>query len=525
MKQKPVLWIGRCFKMELIVAGRILEDLLMSGILRRIWKGLADISLQQLHLKSIRGKIFIMFAVTFLSITVLTALNFWNLSTLKTRLLLSEGYDDLLNNILEIRRFEKNFLIYGDNQSLVESKDYLDRIDTLVVNLSDDLPQLVGQQSYANFRTTLHDYRTLVGNINRGDPATPEILRNLGKTLIDSADHFREIKRKRIHATIARTSILPVAFFAILLLLMALVFWIISNGLLKPLDVVMETTRLVGRGDFRPIHYDGVRLEEISGLIEAFNHMAQELETNQEDLVQARKIAAIGTFTAGIAHELNNPINNIALTAESLKEEFAGKMDADCTEMLGDILGQAERAADIVKNLLDFSRTENPAYSKLSPAQILTSTVGLVKNQFKMVGLHLETSVARDLPLIMGNLGNLQQVFTNLLLNAIQATPQGGKIGMHVDRAATPGYIGFTVEDSGPGIPHEIQHKIFEPFFSTKEVGKGTGLGLAVSYSIVKRHGGRIEVFSEAGRGARFTLLLPHVPETHNKDFLGWTAS
>ena len=466
-----------------------------------------------------------MFAVTFLSVTALTILNFGNLSILKTRMLLSERYDDLLNNILEIRRFEKNFLIYGDNQSLVESKDYLDRIDTLVADLSEDLPQLVGRQLYSNFQVTLLDYRTLIGNINRGDPATPEMLRNSGKTLTDAADRFREIKRKRIHATIARTSILPIAFFAILLLLMALVFWIISNGLLKPLDVVMETTRLVGRGDFRPIHYDGVRLEEISGLIEAFNRMAQELETNQEDLVQARKIAAIGTFTAGIAHELNNPINNIALTAESLKEEYAENMDAECTEMLGDILSQAERAADIVKNLLDFSRTENPAYSKISPAQVLTSTIGLVKNQFKMVGLRLETSAARDLPLILGNFGNLQQVFTNLLLNAIQASPQGGKIGMHVDRAAVPGYVSFTVEDTGLGIPQDIQHKIFEPFFSTKEVGKGTGLGLAVSYSIVKRHGGRIEVFSEAGRGTRFTVLLPHLPETNTGDFLGWTAS
>jgi two-component system, NtrC family, sensor kinase len=502
-----------------------MEDFLMNVVSKPIRQRVLHICQQYLRPRSIRGKIFIMFTVTFLSITALTGFNFWNLSMLKTRMLLSEGYDDLLNNILELRRFEKNFLIYGDNKSLVESKEYLDRIDSLVTDLSEDLPRLVGEKSFGEFQTTLRNYRILVGNIKEGDLTTSETLRNSGKTLTGAADHFREIKRNRIHATIARTSILPFAFFGILLLLMALVLWIISHGLLKPLDVVMETTRLVGRGDFRPIHYDGVRLEEISGLIEAFNRMAQELEANQEDLVQARKIAAIGTFTAGIAHELNNPINNIALTAESLKEEYAHQMDADSMEMLGDILNQAERAADIVKNLLDFSRTENPVYSKLAPAQVLASTIGLVKNQFRMVGLHLETSVARDLPLIQGNLGNLQQVFTNLLLNAIQATPQGGRIGMHVDRATTPGFISFTVEDTGPGIPQEIQHKIFEPFFSTKEVGKGTGLGLAVSYAIVKRHRGRIEVFSEVGRGARFTVLLPHVPESNTGDFIGWTAS
>ena len=96
---------------------------------------------------------------------------------------------------------------------------------------------------------------------------------------------------------------------------------------------------------------------------------------------------------------------------------------------------------------------------------------------------------------------------------------------MHVGRAAMPGFLSFTVEDNGPGIPQEIQHKIFEPFFTTKEVGKGTGLGLAVCYAIIKRHGGRIELFSEAGRGTRFTVLLPHVSESNGKDFMGWTAS
>lgn len=497
----------------------------MSGIWQFFHEKFFRIRVKWLRLRSIKGKILIIFAVTFLSISALTGMNLWNLSTLKTRMILSESYDDLLNNILELRRFEKNFLIYHDKQSITESKEYLDRIDTLVGDLSQDLPQLDGKRSFAEFQRTLLDYRAQVDRITADARTDPESLRSLGKKLTDAADRFREIKRARIHATIARTSVLPFAFFAIFLFLMALVLWLISRGLLKPLEVVMETTRLVGRGDFRPIHYDGVRLEEIAGLIEAFNRMAEELESNQEDLLQARKIAAIGTFTAGIAHELNNPINNIALTAESFREEYGASLDDNCTEMLGDILNQAERAADIVKNLLDFSRTENPVFAKIAPEQILASTIALVKNQVKMVGLHLETSVGRDLPLVRGNLGNLQQVFTNLLQNAIQATPPGGRIAMHVARSQVPGYLSFTVEDSGSGISPDIQDKIFEPFFSTKEVGKGTGLGLAVSYSIIKRHGGRIEVFSEAGRGARFTVLLPHVPEIPTNDFIGWTGS
>lgn len=468
--------------------------------------------------RSIKGKIFTIFSVAFLSITALSALNLWNLTTLKERMLLSERYDDLLNNILEVRRFEKNFLIYGDQESLRESKGYLDRIDTLVTDLSDDLIRLISRGSFTEFTGNLALYRTMVERMSADQRHSPEQLRTVGKQLTDEADHFREIKRTRIHAAILRISTLPFAFLAILLSLMFLVGWLISHGLLKPLDVIVETTRSVGRGDFSPIHYRGIPLEEISGLIESFNRMAKELEIHQEDLIQTRKIAAIGTFTAGIAHELNNPINNIVLTTESLREELAEKTEPENLEMLADILTQAERAADIVKNLLDFSRTERPVFSELKPEQILISSINLVKNQFKIVGLQFETAVAANLPLIRGNLGNLQQVFTNLLLNAIQASPQGATIRLRVDYADKPGFIAFTVQDSGEGIPQEIQHKIFEPFFSTKEVGKGTGLGLAVSYSIVKRHGGSIQVHSEPGQGAIFTVLLPHVPELAKND-------
>lgn len=491
----------------------------------QIFQTFSQKGIELFRLKSIKGKIFTVFALSLLSIAALTMLNFWNLSTLQTRLLLSERYDDLLNNILEVRRFEKNFLIYGDKQSIAEGMEYLVKIDNLVNGLSDDLLILSGARSFAMFQHTLADYRNLIAGISRGETITAAALRNAGKILTDTADQFRATKRKRIHATIVRTSMLPFAFFGIFLLLMSLVIWLISHGLLRPLNVIVETTQLVGRGDFRPIRYEGVQLEEISGLIEAFNGMANELESNQEDLIQARKIAAIGTFTAGIAHELNNPINNIVLTAEAFAEEHNELMDSNCQEMIRDIISQAERAAEIVKNLLDFSRTEHPSLSILAPSQIVNSSIKLIKNQVRIEKIDLETSLADNLPCIRGNLLNLQQVFTNLLLNAIQATPQGGKISIAARRSEDPAFIEFVVEDTGTGIPAEIRHKIFEPFFSTKEVGKGTGLGLSVCYSIVRRHGGMIKVASEYGHGARFTILLPAVPEIQTNDFTGWTAS
>jgi signal transduction histidine kinase len=219
-------------------------------------------------------------------------------------------------------------------------------------------------------------------------------------------------------------------------------------------------------------------------------------------------MAALGTFTAGIAHELNNPLNNILLTGEAFSEDYGASLDPEGAEMLSDILSQAERAGDIVRNLLDFARTERPAFSALSAEEVVQSTLALLRNQIMLSGVRLETELPPGLPKMRANLRNLQQVFMNLLLNAMQATPAGGRLHFGASSDAA-GFIRFEVRDTGRGIDAEILPHIFEPFYTTKEVGRGTGLGLAVAYSIVNRHGGRIEVQSESGQGSVFWVYIP----------------
>ena len=457
---------------------------------------------------SIKGKVLILFAVTFMSIGALATLNFWSLSTVSERLLLGENYDDLLNNILEVRRYEKNFLFYNDAASLNESIAYLDRIDALADNLADGMAQAAGTAQRNRFMALLHDYGRIMRTLAQGGTANRDELRTLGKSLVESADEIRSLKRERAHKVLRHMHVMPLAFLCVFLLLMVLVIKLISRGVLRPLGMVAASTARVGRGDFSPIASAGAQLSEIASFIRAFNHMAHELAVNQEHLLQARKMAALGTFTAGIAHELNNPINNVLLSAEGLREDYRTDIDAVGQEMIDDIMQQAERASDIVRNLLDFSRTERPAFAGLRPAEVVGSTVSLLKNQVMLAGVSLEVNAPLDLPDVCGDLRSLQQVFMNLLLNALQATPSGGSVRISA-AIAEPGYVAFDVQDSGPGIPADIQEHIFEPFFSTKEVGKGTGLGLAVTYALVHRHEGRIEVRSEKGRGAVFTVLLP----------------
>ncbi len=462
-------------------------------------------------LRSIRAKMLFLFTVSLLSVLILAAFHVWSLTNLRDRFLVSERAEDMLNDILEVRRFEKNYLLYHDGQSLREGLDYLDKADHLARGMDEDVSRVLGAPAFSEFGMNLEAYRSLLQGLSPEagpDLATAERIRLQGKKITDFATRLLAAKRERIHAVIQRALALPFAFVIIFLGMTIAALALVTRRVLGPLSFLRETTQRVGRGDFRPVVVKSAQEDEIVDLIGAFNLMALELEANQEDLIQARKMAALGTFTAGVAHELNNPVNNISLTAEALLEDYAELLDEEGRELLDDVASQAERAADIVRNLLDFSRTENANFIRLSVEEAVRGVATLLRNQLQASGVGLEVSVESGLPLVRGNLRNLQQVFLNILLNAVQASPKNG----HISIAAIDdgeGGVRVDIADSGPGIPDEVREHIFEPFYTTKDVGKGTGLGLAVAYSLVKTHGGRIEAKNGPEGGAVFSVTLP----------------
>jgi signal transduction histidine kinase len=209
---------------------------------------------------------------------------------------------------------------------------------------------------------------------------------------------------------------------------------------------------------------------------------------------------------------LNNPINNIILTVDSLVGS-SKITDERQGAMLNDILNQAVRASEIVKNLLDFSRSKAGVIEDLDIGRILRETIAISENQIAVNNIKLQVQIADNLPPVQGNREALQQVFINLLTNAVHAMPSGGEMVLRADRDIDRKIV-ISVSDTGSGIAEKHLPYIFDPFFTTKKVGKGTGLGLSVSYGIIQKHGGRISVVSSPGKGSMFTVVLPFKEET-----------
>jgi len=240
----------------------------------------------------------------------------------------------------------------------------------------------------------------------------------------------------------------------------------------------------------------------------------RELEETQEQLVQSEKLASIGQLAAGIAHEINNPIGIILGFSQVLVKKTPE--DSSMRNPLLSIEREALRCKAIVQNLLDFARHSKPALGPVDVNQVLDTTCGLLSHQITNRGTELTKEYAPHLPPILGDANQLQQVFTNIILNAYQAMPEGGRLTIttRLDKE----HVDIVFADTGVGIPAGDVKRIFDPFYTTKEVGQGTGLGLSVSYGIVKSHGGTIEAESREHEGSTFTVKLPRCEAESDSD-------
>ena len=239
-------------------------------------------------------------------------------------------------------------------------------------------------------------------------------------------------------------------------------------------------------------------------------------------MVQAEKITSLGRLAAGVAHEINNPLAGVLIYADILLKEL--KDNEQWRKDLEEIISQTLRCKQIVARLLEFSRESLDERVVFDVNEIIGHCVELLQHQSLFHNVEITKDLASDLPQILGNPGELEQVFTNLMLNATDAMEGKGTITISSVADLEAKQVILTFTDTGPGISPQVKEKIFEPFFTTKPVGVGTGLGLSIVYGVIHRHGGSIEVGSSPGPGATFIIRVPLqspevIPEVSARDY------
>jgi two-component system NtrC family sensor kinase len=299
------------------------------------------------------------------------------------------------------------------------------------------------------------------------------------------------------------------------LILVALVIRIIT----RPLRRLTEAAVTVAAGEYGST----VAVEsndEVGLLASSFNEMSRKMANDierlramGEQLVRTEKLAAAGTLAAGVAHEVNNPLASISSLIQILQarvpSDAADEPSAETREMLRVISQQIARITQVLRDMTDFARQRPPAHAPLDVARALEASLRLASFDENFKRLNLATDFDPTAPLVSADADQLQQVFLNLLLNARDAMPEDGEIRVSTRYDARATEITIEIADTGAGIAPEHLAHVFDPFFTTKPTGRGTGLGLAVCYSIITAHGGRIEIAPNDGRGTHVRVALP----------------
>ncbi len=484
---------------------------------------------------SIRNKVTIAFTIFVTIGCLIWFLNYHKHSLLTQKLQIIEKKNALLNTILEARRYEKNYFLTLDVNNLKQALSYIHDAEkkleliitkyrkfALTKNLDEVLNKLKKYDQSLSYLFTLYHK----GQINLDErfikdfPKYQREIRKIGREITYQLEEMVKEEHRymnkltrdsKIYHFIALAGIIVLSLFGILFL---------HFNVNRPLKSLEEAIQKIAVGDYTniPSISNG---DEFESLVSSLNNMIKELNRRNEQLIQTKKLASLGTLTSGVAHELNNPLNNISTSIQILLEELEDP-DLDYKrELLIEAEKQIDRARDIVKALLEFSRERSFTLSQVYFKEVVENTLRLIKGEIP-TNIELKVDIPDDIQGYMDS-RRMQQVLLNLILNGIQAMEDGGVLEIKACKQDDKDEFCFLVRDTGKGIPEENLSKIFDPFFTTKDgtavvsssgyqsivEQQGSGLGLSICHSIVEKHGGRIEVESVVGEGTTFIVHLP----------------
>jgi signal transduction histidine kinase len=424
----------------------------------------------------------------------------------------------------EMRRHEKNYFLYHATTDLAAARALALELE---IRLNEPALVSVAQgRELPELRAAVHAYRDVVGQ----EAPVEGTLRTAGHDISVRSDRLAERERATLVETVRQSR--------------QALFWTVGAVILLALGGAQVLTRVVGR----PLRQLEEQLEPLAGgrfqsfamvsndreivsFTQALNRMLAELELRRRQVLQSEKLASLGTLASGVAHELNNPLGNISGASQILLEELDGcagltaTTRAELRAWLTQIDAETERARRIVRTLLDFSRRPVADSASIPLREVAARALLLLRQR-----LPEEDSVGVDIPAeieLAIDPQRLQQVFINLIQNALDAGGAAARVSLRAWRAQPgdwpPGDAGHLlgmpdsaaravlveVRDNGPGIAAEALGQVFDPFFTTRAPGEGTGLGLYIVGEIVLEQGGGIAVASAPGAGTRFTLWLP----------------
>lgn len=433
-----------------------------------------------------------------------------NLNLMLTKLRFVEIADDLNASFLEMRLSEKNYFLYHDDSALLEIKEKINNTLASLNMVRNDITRAVGEKHLAMLRTYLQSYSEIVDAIRIKNNRNPDIeaeFRARGKKLREFSNDVTKLERNGVNNIIGNSkNFLFISFWAIVLCAV-IVGHFVSQKILRSLRAIEKLAKSISLGNFSTIEGE-IPADEFGSLITAVNSMSEELRNREEELIQSKKLASLGILTAGVAHELTNPLNNISMIAQNYLEYYDKLDKGNRLELMAKVEGETKRIEAIVKNLLDFSKPKEGNYQESDINETVRKTLPLVQNMINISNVDLNIFLEPGVPPVFIDEHQIQQVLVNLIVNAVQAMSSGNSLYLATQYGGSADTVKVEIRDTGKGIPPEFLPHIFDPFFSTKGVS-GTGLGLSVSYAIIKNHKGNIRVESELGVGTTFTIELP----------------
>ncbi|MDA8215878.1 MAG: ATP-binding protein [Nitrospiraceae bacterium] len=485
---------------------------------------------------SIRQKITFGYYAILVIIVGLSIFTFMELRFMEKKIMFGEAISEFFDTTLEIRRFEKNYFLYNQESDYYENIEYVKKAQELLEKNIKGFETIADPRQISSLKNGLKIYKELMeenAGLNRRHNIQKTIMegkiRKTGKDIITIAEDISKTERRNLQVMLYNSQSILIFSIITLSLLGIAIGQALSRMVVKPLKMLENSMEVIADGRFEKIHIDS-KDREIVSLTNAFNKMLKELELRQRHLIQSEKLASLGTLLSGVAHELNNPLSNISSSCQILVEELAEADMKYKKELLSQIDGQTDRARNIVRSLLEFSRDKEFKKERIPLKTLFEETIRFVKGQVPTkVGINLD--IPDDI-VIFADKQRIQQAFLNLIKNAIESIADEGGVFIKAQKrraidkieAETEIYnylkyrgkctleedtVDIEINDTGTGISQELLSKVFDPFFTTKDVGKGSGLGLFVVHEIIEEHDGCIAVDSKVGKGTTFLIRLP----------------